>query len=779
MATRSWYGVSIGVNVDASKGVKGFREIEGGAGTAEQAMKRLSGQARVSGAEMDRAFAGRVSLDPFTASVARATNGLGALATRLRSIPAALGRFAGIAGLGAGGLAAGVLAIAKASANAAEEIGSMSQRTGVGTESLSRLAYAVRVTGGATGDLESGLQSLSKNMQSAARGGTASATMFDQLGIAVTRSDGSLRGADEVFADVAQRLSELPNGATKTSTAIALLGNSAEKLIPALNQGKEGLAALANESDRAGQTISESAAAAAREFNANLQRLEELANGVAIQVGNALIPTINQLAADFLRAREAGLSFGQALFNIGLSNPFKSAEEQVKSLGEKLVELKRRREDALGFVGGRAEASAVLPQIDAEIALRQRELAYWESKVREAQGAPDTTDAENRAEERLKIEQQLSGEMARLDKLRETAAANATKEEIRGAERLRDALREAWRESTAAAREARNEAAAFFREAGQAASQRNIEANRIDAASPEPQGGLRGFDNSKSAGTLVSEAERAALFAKNAAIDGRSDAVRKNAEEALRLSEEAAAYLRNMGDDPGAAAFLRRLGEAEKQALEAQGKQREQEAAAQESAADAIESQIQAAEQRIQALKTTLAEPVSIAADISQAEQQIEALKTRLDALQDRTVTVTVNTIETSTPGADEPPGFWSGGHVRGPGTGTSDSILARLSNGEYVLRAAAVQRYGLSFLNRINQLRMPRFAGGGLVSSTSSLARSPLMSVATAPDRPSGTPINLDFGSLGRFQTHAEPDIAASIVKVFRTAAMQRGRRR
>ncbi len=317
MVAQGTRGVSIGVSVDARQGVQGFRQIEGGMSSAEQAMKRMSAQARAAGAEIDRAFTGRASLDPFTASVARATNGLGALATKLQSIPAALSRVAGVAGIGAGGLAAGVLAIAKASANAAQEISTLSQRTGVGTESLSRLAYAVKITGGSTSDLENGLQALAGNMQSAAQGGNASAAMFEQLGIAVLRSDGSLRNVDEVFIDLAQRLSELPNGTTKTTAAIALLGNSAEKLIPAINEGRQGLEALANESDRFGQTISESAAAAAREFNQNLERLQSLANGVVMQIGNALIPSINQLAEDFLRAKEAGLSFGQALLNIG------------------------------------------------------------------------------------------------------------------------------------------------------------------------------------------------------------------------------------------------------------------------------------------------------------------------------------------------------------------------------------------------------------------------------------------------------------------------------
>ena len=46
------------------------------------------------------------------------------------------------------------------------------------------------------------------------------------------------------------------------------------------------------------------------------------------------------------------------------------------------------------------------------------------------------------------------------------------------------------------------------------------------------------------------------------------------------------------------------------------------------------------------------------------------------------------------------------GGLITGPGSGTSDSIAARLSNGEYVIKAAAVQRYGVDFFDSLNQMR-------------------------------------------------------------------------
>ena len=54
-----------------------------------------------------------------------------------------------------------------------------------------------------------------------------------------------------------------------------------------------------------------------------------------------------------------------------------------------------------------------------------------------------------------------------------------------------------------------------------------------------------------------------------------------------------------------------------------------------------------------------------------------------------------------------------AGGMIRGPGSGTSDSIHARVSNGEYIVNAGATRR-NLGLLQAINSGR--RFARGGLV---------------------------------------------------------------
>ena len=72
---------------------------------------------------------------------------------------------------------------------------------------------------------------------------------------------------------------------------------------------------------------------------------------------------------------------------------------------------------------------------------------------------------------------------------------------------------------------------------------------------------------------------------------------------------------------------------------------------------------------------------------------------------------------------------YASGGMVSGPGTGTSDSILARLSNGEFVSDANTTSFFGADFFLNLKRMArsgnrpspimngIPAFANGGLVS--------------------------------------------------------------
>ncbi|MCY1644392.1 phage tail length tape measure family protein [Methylorubrum sp. SL192] len=64
-----------------------------------------------------------------------------------------------------------------------------------------------------------------------------------------------------------------------------------------------------------------------------------------------------------------------------------------------------------------------------------------------------------------------------------------------------------------------------------------------------------------------------------------------------------------------------------------------------------------------------------------------------------------------------------TGGLIHGPGTGTSDSIHARVSNGEFIVNARATAA-NLSTLRAINENRLPAFAEGGYVGAVPPAAR-------------------------------------------------------
>lgn len=131
--------------------------------------------------------------------------------------------------------------------------------------------------------------------------------------------------------------------------------------------------------------------------------------------------------------------------------------------------------------------------------------------------------------------------------------------------------------------------------------------------------------------------------------------------------------------------------------------------------------------------------------------------------------------------------GFATGGYVRGAGTSTSDSIPAWLSNGEFVVRAAAVRKFGTSFFRALNGLSVPPslrggragFSVGGLVEGFNrSFVNSPAMSApalaaangATLP----GKTFDLVIGN-DRFKNLFAPEETAKNIVNFATQRKNR----
>ena len=130
----------------------------------------------------------------------------------------------------------------------------------------------------------------------------------------------------------------------------------------------------------------------------------------------------------------------------------------------------------------------------------------------------------------------------------------------------------------------------------------------------------------------------------------------------------------------------------------------------------------------------------AVALQVVQAIRQMIAELIALQIMQAITGFGGGGRVATAGPGTTEivgSPTVWaSGGFIRGPGTGTSDSIPAWLSRGEYVVRSAVVQQPGvLGMLELLNAgmahprdlgLRGRGYAAGGVVRGTDSKAEGP-----------------------------------------------------
>lgn len=195
----------------------------------------------------------------------------------------------------AAGAAMGVAV--KGAIDNADALSKSAQKIGVTTEALSRLKYAADFSDISLEQLTGGLGRLSKTMLDVSTGSKGpAATAFKALGIAVTDAAGNLRNSDAVFADIADRFARMEDGSTKTALAISLFGKAGAELIPLLNSGASGLAAMAAESDRLGVTLSSEAGYAAEQFNDTMTRIGKIIEGVVNKVMVAALPALQSLA---------------------------------------------------------------------------------------------------------------------------------------------------------------------------------------------------------------------------------------------------------------------------------------------------------------------------------------------------------------------------------------------------------------------------------------------------------------------------------------------------
>jgi hypothetical protein len=110
---------------------------------------------------------------------------------------------------------------------------------------------------------------------------------------------------------------------------------------------------------------------------------------------------------------------------------------------------------------------------------------------------------------------------------------------------------------------------------------------------------------------------------------------------------------------------------------------------------------------------------------------------------------------------------------INGAGTSMSDSILAQLSRGEFVVRASAVKHYGAGLLNQLNQRQLPKFATGGLVPPSV-----PLSNKAAPEENGQVANLTLNLGSEKFTVATPSVDVVRELTRSIAREALKSGRR-
>lgn len=198
----------------------------------------------------------------------------------------------GVAAAAVAGVAAAAAFGSKAAATFAEvggEVSKLTRYTGGSAEEMSRLRFAAHETGIDTDALGASLGILSKHLGANDKAARA-------MGVTYRDTHGKALPLNTVLLGLAERFKKMPDGIDKNKLALDLFGRSGLQLLPFLNKGKDGLAALEAEATKFGVVLTQDNLDAVRKNTVAHREFDAAMEGLQIQVGQYVLPAFTALA---------------------------------------------------------------------------------------------------------------------------------------------------------------------------------------------------------------------------------------------------------------------------------------------------------------------------------------------------------------------------------------------------------------------------------------------------------------------------------------------------
>lgn len=185
--------------------------------------------------------------------------------------------------------------LTREAAATADEILTLSQVTGLDSDTIQEMRYAANLIDVSFDVIRSSMTRLKNGMQDARNGNERLAESFRSLGVNVTNADGSLRDAEAVFYDVVDALGDIENATERDAIAMDIFGRSAEDLNPLIIAGSDTLRAYADEARAVNAVLNEESLEALQHVDDAYQRLQATQEAIRNQMAVEMAPAVEEL----------------------------------------------------------------------------------------------------------------------------------------------------------------------------------------------------------------------------------------------------------------------------------------------------------------------------------------------------------------------------------------------------------------------------------------------------------------------------------------------------
>jgi len=199
---------------------------------------------------------------------------------------------------GATAAVGGLIAVTNQTAEYADEIDKLSERTGINREELQRWKYAASQSGADIGKLETGVKKLSDVMDDAINGNEKTQEAFTKLGISL--DDLKNKSQEDIFSAVMNGLADMEQGAQRNALGNDLLGKSYTEMLPLLNAGSGGMQELKDRADELGIVMSEDMVKANVKFGDTMADVKDAFGGIVRELTNAALPMLQSFLDSIL-----------------------------------------------------------------------------------------------------------------------------------------------------------------------------------------------------------------------------------------------------------------------------------------------------------------------------------------------------------------------------------------------------------------------------------------------------------------------------------------------